>query len=69
MLGQYAFDTTLWSAVFECDTHSNQPRANLMSIGINSPSVSYEPMILAQFVPTNQISVGGLIQLLIQTML
>ena len=60
---------TKWSAVFEWDKHSKQPRANLISFRINSPIVSDAPLRLAQFVSANQISVGRLVQLLIRTML
>ena len=58
MWGQNALDMTLWSAVFKRDKHSNQPCANLINIRINSLIVSDEPMRLAQFVSTNQISYG-----------
>ena len=39
---------------FECDKHSNQLRANLISIRINRPIVSNLPIKLAQFVSANQ---------------
>ena len=69
MWGQYVLDSTQWSAVFECDKQSNQLRANLISILINVRIVSDAPIRLAQFMSTNQIRFGRLVQLLIQTML
>ena len=69
MWGQCDLDTKLWSAVIECDKYSNQLRANVISIRINGRIVSDAPIRLAQFVSTNQISVGRLVQLLIRAML
>ena len=50
-------DTKL-SAIFECNKDSHQPRANLISIQINSLIISDAPIRLAQFVSANQIIVG-----------
>ena len=44
MRGKNAFDTTLWSAVFECDKHLNQRRANVITIWINGRIVSDGPI-------------------------
>ena len=69
MWRQYALNTTLWSAVFKSDKHSNQSHVTLVNIQINCTFVSDAPMRLAQFVSLNQTSIGRVVQLLIQTML
>ena len=44
---------------FECNKHSNKPRANLISILINSLIASDAPIRLAKFVSVNQSSVNS----------